>query len=100
MGLVASCALVAAKVNSASDLLGVVGGFAAVTYAFLLPAEMAWKLRHQADELAIDWESSPAPFIVGRSGVCVIAFLRGCCVLGYVAAAQCAWNMLSASSGP
>jgi len=92
-GFVFCSALVAMYVKSASDLMGIVGGFAAVTYAFLLPAEMASKLRAESSSLSIDWETSPAPFVIGPMGPVVIWGLRSCCFFGYIAAAQCAWSM-------
>eukprot|EP00931_Biecheleriopsis_adriatica_P025925 TRINITY_DN15825_c0_g1_i1.p1 TRINITY_DN15825_c0_g1~~TRINITY_DN15825_c0_g1_i1.p1 ORF type:complete len:528 (+),score=69.11 TRINITY_DN15825_c0_g1_i1:66-1586(+) len=85
--------IVAAKVESASDLLGVVGGFSAVTYAYLMPAEMASKLRQNRERFSIDLTTTPAAFIFGWPGPFIIAGLRACTVVGYMAAAQCAWNM-------
>jgi len=99
MFLVASSALVAAKVESVSDLLGIVGGFAAVTYAFLLPAEMAQRLRHAPSSLVVDWHSSPAAFVRGPLGSLVILALRLCSFVGYYAAVQCAWDILSGKAG-
>jgi len=96
--IVALSSLVAAQVSSASDLLGIVGGFAAVTYAFLLPAEMARQLRRAPVVHAVDWGSSPATFVRGPLGKYVVAVLRACSALGYVAAAQCAWGMLAGSA--
>jgi len=99
VGLVASSALLAAKVESASDLLGVFSGFASVTYAFLLPAEMGRKMRAASPSLAIDWKTSPAAFLTSRRGSLAIAGLRLCGVFGYVAAGQCAWAMLRGGGG-
>jgi len=96
-GLVTISALVAAKVESASDLLGVFSGFASVTYAFLLPAEMGQKMRSASPALDIDWKTSPAAFINKRRGTLAIAGLRLCGVFGYIAAAQCAWAMFNNS---
>jgi len=93
LGFVLLSALVAANVESASDLLGIVGGFAAVTYAFLLPAEIVKKLR--ANRETIDWNTSPAQFIQGSTGPIAITGLRLCCVFGYIAATQCAVRMLT-----
>jgi len=114
-------AAVAAKVESASDLLGVVGGFAAVTYAYLLPAEMAKKLGQKqqtrsssqlpvamatGDDAAVAdadcqfrRQTSPAPFVYSAWKGRVITWgLRLCTACGYVAALQCARNMLMSSS--
>lgn len=122
VSFVALSAVVAAKVESASDLLGVVGGFAAVTYAYLLPAEMAKKLAAQrrcqlpegtAAGAATDsfCQMSPAPFerpAIISSEMSPAAFvysawqgplatlgLRLCTVCGYVAAVQCARKLMS-----
>jgi len=92
--LISLAALVSSCVDSASDLLGIVGGFAAVTYAYLLPAEMAQRLRRSGVTNNIDWTNSPASFVAGRFGLLVIWGLRACSVLGYIAAAQCASNMI------
>lgn len=75
---------VAVKVPSASDLMGVVGGFACVTYVFLLPARVACRLLEDPDRVA----SSPAAFLTSRWGRPTIACLLLCSGFGYVAATQ------------
>eukprot|EP00747_Dinoflagellata_sp_TGD_P039860 gnl/TRDRNA2_/TRDRNA2_140511_c1_seq2.p1 gnl/TRDRNA2_/TRDRNA2_140511_c1~~gnl/TRDRNA2_/TRDRNA2_140511_c1_seq2.p1 ORF type:complete len:159 (+),score=11.95 gnl/TRDRNA2_/TRDRNA2_140511_c1_seq2:2-478(+) len=76
---------VAIFVPSASDLMSIVGGFACVTYVFVLPARMATKLRSEpTNRLA----SSPAAFLLTSWAWPVIASLYVCSALGYIAAAQ------------
>jgi len=97
VAIVVFSAFVAVKVESASDLLGIVGGFAAVTYAYLLPTEIAQKLR-RAPPAGMDWSSSPAAFVAGPCGPAVVAALRICSILGYIGAAQCAWAVIVQAS--
>merc|ERR1711862_137500 len=91
----ALAALVAVLVPSASDLMGIVGGFSCVTYVCALPAELARKLRaDHSDKIA----SSPASFIAGSQGTCIIGFLWACTLLGYCAAGRAAWSIVKPRS--
>ena len=67
-----------------------------VTYVFLLPAEMAMKLRRVAGNDSITLLESPAAFLAdaSKASFC-IAGLRICGVLGYIAAAQSAVSLVS-----
>merc|ERR1719399_56282 len=85
-------ALVAVLVPSASDLMGVVGGFACVTYVLVLPAEIARKLRAEHAAAAA---SGPAPFLDGPRGLLVIVGLWACALCGYLAAGQSAWRIVT-----
>jgi amino acid permease len=86
---------VAIAVPSAADLTGIVGGFACVTYVFLLPAEMATKLRRVAGNDSRTLLESPAAFLAGPKASFCIAGLRICGVMGYIAAAQSAVSLVS-----
>jgi len=97
-GFIGLCALVAVLVPSAKDLMGIVGGFAAVTYIFLLPAQMAVRLRSESQYFEA-LQSSAAAFLPGKRGLLVIWGLRVASLLGYIAAAQSAWNILRSYLG-
>lgn len=96
----AVCVAVAIAVPSASDLTGIVGGFACVTYVFLLPAEMATKLRRVAGDESQTLLDSPAAFLANtpKASLCIFG-LRCCGVLGYIAAAQSAVSLVSGKRG-
>jgi amino acid permease len=81
-------ALTAWAVPSASNLMGIVGGFACVTYVFLLPAQIAVRLREIVAPGSTLLTESPAAFLATDKAVFVIWALRACGVFGYIAAAQ------------
>merc|ERR1719331_3731276 len=83
LAFVTSSAFVAAVVASASDLLGIVGGFAGMTYAFGIPAEIGNTLRNRSRDgsMVIDWANSPAAFLSGWFGLFVIWSLRFCTLI-------------------
>lgn len=100
IALVVLSALVAMAVESASDLLGIVGGFAAMTYAFLLPGEMGNAMRNRSKNrsLVIDWANSPAPFLNDAIGPFAINGLRVCSAIGYLASIECVINLIKRKS--
>jgi len=95
-GFVFLVTIVVILVPSVSDLIALVGGFACVTYIFVLPVAIALKLRSIPEALS---ETSVAAFVAGQNGTFIILFLIICSALGYIAAAQSCWRIVVGSVG-